>query len=238
VNLTIRPTTLNLKSRGVFTVFVTLSGEKPLFFYDSPKKSRIDYANSSLTCSGAEMIRASVSDKNEGILIARFHRQDLENVTAGNGVKINCSGTFFVNGKSYAVEGSDTIRVIGEKKGLDKVLSQLWKFLGIEKDDVVITEGEDGNITVTLSLNPDNFKNEGGVKKMFQTRDNKSDPDSMNGTVVPDKTRSGKINQAKNNGDTDQIGERKADNKPAKSNNGTDKHIDDSPQKSDGKKNT
>ena len=238
VNLTIRPTTLNLKNRGVFTVFVTHTGENPLIPYDSSEKSRIDYANSSLTCSGAEMIRASVSDKNGGTLIARFHRQDLENVTAGNGVKINCSGTLSVNGKSYAVEGSDTIRVIGEKKGLDKVLSQLWKFLGVEKDDVVITEGEDGNITVTLSLDPDNFKNEDRVKKMVKTRDSKSDPASMNETAVSDKTQNGKINQAKNNGDTQQIKERKADNKPEKSNNGKDKHNDDSPGKSYGKNNT
>ena len=238
VNLTIRPTTLNLKSRGVFTVFVTLSGENSFFPYDSPEKSRIEYANSSLTCSGAEMIRASVSDKNGGTLIARFHRQDLENVTSGNGVKINCSGTLFVNGKSYAVEGSDTIRVIGEKKGIDKVLSQLWKFLGVEKDDVVITEGEDGNITVTLSLDPDNFKDEDRVKKMLKTRDNKPDPESMNETAVSDKTRNGETNQAKNKGDTQQIKEKKADNKPEKSNNGTGKHTDDSPGKSDGKKNT
>ena len=238
VNLTIRPTTLNLKNRGVFTVFVTLSGGNPLIPYDSFEKSRIDYANSSLTCSGAEMIRASMSDKNGGTLIARFHRQDLENVTSGNGVKINCSGTLSVNGKSYAVEGSDTIRVIGEKKGLDKVLSQLWKFLGVEKDDVVITEGEDGNITVTLSLDPDNFKNEDRVKKMVKIRDSKFDPASMNDTAVSDKTQSGKIIQAKNNGDTQQIKERKADNKPEKSNNGPDKHNDDFPGKSYGKNDT
>jgi uncharacterized repeat protein (TIGR01451 family) len=237
VNLTIRPTTLNLKSRGVFTVFITLSGGNTLFPYDSPEKSRIDYANSSLTCSGAEMIRAAMSDKKGGTLTARFHRQDLENVTSGNGITINCSGTLLVNGTSYAVEGSDTIRVIGEKKGLDKVLSQLWKFLGVEKDDVLITEGEDGNVTVTLSLDPDNFKNEDRIKKMLKIRDNKPDPESINETGVSDKTRNGEMNQAKNNGDAQRIREKKADNKPDKYNNGNNKHNDDSPGKPDGKKN-
>ena len=117
------------------------------------------------------MIRASVSNKDGGTLIAKFHRYDLENVTSGNGVTINCSGTLVVNGKPINVEGSDTIRVIGEKKGLDKILSGLWKFLGVEKDDVTITEGEDGNITVTLSLNPDNFRNPGLAKKILKYED-------------------------------------------------------------------
>ena len=36
---------------------------------------------------------------------------------------VNCSGTRSVNGESVYVEGSDTISVIGEKKGLDKIFS-------------------------------------------------------------------------------------------------------------------
>jgi hypothetical protein len=164
-NLIIKPTTLNLKSKGIFTVHVSLTGAGLNTAADERKKPRIDYANSCLTCSGADMVRATVSKKDGGTLSAKFHRQDLENVTAGDGVRINCSGTFLVNGKTIPVEGSDTIRVIGERKGLDKVLSRLWKFLGIEKEDVEITEGEDGNITVTLFLNPDNFKNPGQAKK-------------------------------------------------------------------------
>ena len=49
---------------------------------------------------------------------------------------VNCSGTLSVDGQSIYVEGSDTIRVIGEKKGLDKLFSDLKKFLGVEKDEV------------------------------------------------------------------------------------------------------
>jgi len=230
--LVIKPTTLNLKSKGVFTVYVTLSGIGGTPPADQRNKPRIDYNNSSLTCSGAEMIRASVSDKDDGTLIAKFHRSDLENVTAGKGVKINCSGTLVVNGKPIAIEGSDTIRVIGEKKGLDKILSGLWKFLGVEKDDVTITDGEDGNITVTLSLNPDNFRNPGLVKKILKYEDNKSSKGTGNETRTSYEIQ--KENTIKNNGNSKQIRENNPDNKPEKGNNN--KNDDQSDGKSNGKK--
>ena len=123
-NLVIKPTTLNLKSRGIFTVPVSLTGTGQNPAGDERKKLRIDYTNSSLTCSGAELVRASASGKDGGTLIAKFHKADLENVTSGNGVKINCSGTLAVNGMLIPVEGNDTISVIGEKKGLNKALSK------------------------------------------------------------------------------------------------------------------
>ncbi len=194
--MVIKPTTLNLKSNGIFTVYVSLDGAGLNPAGDERKKPRIDYANTSLTCSGAEFVRATTSNKDGGTLIAKFSRADLRNVTPGNGVIINCSGTLAVNGVIIPVEGSDTIRVIGEKKGLDSVLSRLWKFLGIEKDDVQITEDEDGNITVTLSLDPDNFKNPGQAKKTIKSKDSESDTEgsetagsdqSRNGAEFPDK---------------------------------------------------
>ncbi len=216
---------------------VSLTGAGLNTAADERKKPRIDYANSSLTCSGAELVRASASGKDGRTLIAKFYRQDLENVTPGEGIRINCSGTLAVNGMIIPVEGSDTIRVIGEKKGLDKVLSRLWKFLGIEKDDVEITEGEDGDITVTLSLNPDNFKNSGQVKKMLKIKDNEPTTEAVNDTAVSNQTRAGKEKNSKNNGDN-KIRERNTEDKPDKGNNGSDKQDDKSPGKSKGKKNT
>ena len=182
------------------------------------------------------MVRATASGKDGGTLIAKFYRKDLENVTPGEGIQINCSGTLAVNGMIIPVEGSDTIRVIGEKKGLDKVLSRLWKFLGIEKDDVEITEGEDGNITVTLSLNPDNFKNPGQAKKILKINNNESETTAGNETAVSDQPRGGKEKTSKNNGDN-KIREKNADDKPDKGNKGSDKQDDESPGKSNGKKN-
>ncbi len=197
VKLSIKPTTLNLKSRGVFTVFVSLDG---ISDNDNATKPLFDYDSSSLTCGEADLIRASVSNKDGGTLIAKFHRYDLENVTSGDGVKINCTGILSVNGEEIAVEGSDTIRVIGEKKGLDKVLSQLWKFLGIEKDDIEINESEDGNVTLTITLNPDSYKNKGQAKKIAKNSDDESGKNTDGIQEVSDKTRGPKENAAKNTG--------------------------------------
>jgi hypothetical protein len=236
-NLVIRPNTLNLKSKGVFTVYVSLNGTSWMSQNEKTKKPRIDFANSSLTCSGADMVRATVSDKDGGTLIAKFHRQDLENVTAGDGVRINCSGTFLVNGKTITVEGSDTIRVIGEKIELDKILSRLWKFLGISKDDVEITEGEDGNVTLLISLNPDNFKNFGQIKKTLKNQDNESSTEADNETELPDKNQGVKEHPSKNNGNITQIKETNADKKAEKGNNDKNERNDESAGKSNGKKN-
>lgn len=236
-NLIIKPTTLNLNSKGIFTVYVSLTGAGIKSLDDENKKSRIDYANSSLTCDGADMVRATVSSRDGGTLIAKFHRDDLENVTSGDGVQINCSGTLSVNGAEVPVEGSDSIRVTGEKKGLDNILSRLWKFLGIEKEDVEITEGEDGNITVTLSLDPDNFKNLGQAKKMIKNKAYESGTGSVNETIVSDQTSGGKENPSKNNRETNKIKRNNADDKSDKGNEGSDKRDDVSPGKSNGKKN-
>ena len=228
----IKPTTLNLNSKGVFTVYVTIAGIAEKSPADQRNKPRFDENNSSLTCGEAEMIGASVSNKDGGTLIAKFHRYDLENVTSGNGVKINCSGTLVVNGKPVTIEGSDTIRVIGEKKGMDKILSGLWKFLGIEKDDISVNESEDGNITVTLSLNPDNFRNPGLAKKILKYEDNESATGTDNETRLSVETQ--KEDTVKNNGNSKQIRENDPNNKPGKGNNN--KNDDESDGKSNGKK--
>jgi Domain of unknown function DUF11 len=234
-NLAIKPTTLNLKSKGVFTVYVSLTGQG-LNPADERKKPRIDYANSSLTCSGAELVRSSASGKEGGTLIAKFYRQDLKNVTTAEGIRINCSGTLAVNGMIIPVTGNDTIRVIGEKRGLDNVVSRLWKFLGIEKDDVEITESEDGNITVTLSLNPDNFKNYGQAKKMLKIKDNEPTTEAGNETAVSDQTRAGKEKNSKNNGNN-KNSEKNPKEKSDKINKGSDTREDEFPGKSNGNKN-
>ncbi len=234
--LVIKPTTLNINSKGVFTVYVTIAGIAEKSTADQRNKPRFDENNSSLTCGEAEMIGASVSNKDGGTLIAKFHRYDLENVTTGNGVKINCSGTLVVNGKPVTIEGSDTIRVIGEKKGLDKILSGLWKFLGVEKDDISINESENGNITVTLSLNPDNFRNPGLAKKILKYDDNESAADNNNETRMSVNAREEKEKPSKNTVNTRQINKNNGNNNQ---NDNSDKNQqnDESRGKSNGKKN-
>jgi uncharacterized repeat protein (TIGR01451 family) len=236
-NLVIRPTTLNLNSNGVFTVYISLTGAG-FKSAERSKKPRIDYANSSLTCGGADMVRASVSNKDGGTLIAKFHRYDLENVTPGKGVIINCSGILKVDDAIVTVEGNDTIRVIGEHKGLDKILSRLWKFLGIEKDDIEINESEDGNVTVTFTLNPDDFKKSGQAKKSLKNQDNTSDMETGNETSAIDQSRGGKEKSERNNGDNTQIRQKTAGDKPERGTNGSKKGDDAAQGKSNGKKNT
>ena len=238
--LTIRPNTLNLGSKGVFTVYVTLNGGASPFPLDGKNKPRIDVGESSLTCGGAEMISAVVSNKNGGTLIAKFHRQDLKEVTSGRGVQIDCSGTIVVNGKSVVIEGSDTIRVIGEKKGMDKFISGLMKYLGLEKDDIAVTETGDGNVTLSVTLNPDMFKNNGQVKKALGT---KEDASTNKGQNAADKTTGQDQNALKNNGrdknnngkDND-IQESDSDNNADRGNRNTSKGNDASQRKGNGKK--
>ncbi|MDD1700906.1 MAG: hypothetical protein LUQ04_08960, partial [Methanoregula sp.] len=245
-DLVIRPKTLNLKSKGIFTVYVSLYSFSNKPWKDDNFKNRIDYANSSLTCSGAEMVRASVSNKDGGTLIAKFHRNDLENITSGDGVRINCSGTLVVNNHPIFVEGSDTIRVIGEKNELDKILSRLWKFLGLSKEDVEITEDENGNINLTISLNPEDFKKFSQIKKFIKTKENAT---AMgNDTAFKNEDKDVKEQSEKNNGSDKQIKSQnkennaadnkgKGNNKEDKGNNSANARDDDSPGKSNGKKN-
>jgi hypothetical protein len=44
--------------------------------------------------------------------IAKFNRQDLVNVTAGDAVTLTVKGTFTHNGQQAQIQASDTIRVI------------------------------------------------------------------------------------------------------------------------------
>ena len=113
------------------------------------------------------MISSGVSNKNGGTLIAKFHRQDLENVTGGDGVEITCSGTLSINGELVDVEGSDTIRVIAEKKGLDRIFSDIMQYLGLDKDAGAVNES--AVITPSVTLDPDTFRNAGQMKKALRT---------------------------------------------------------------------
>jgi hypothetical protein len=91
--------------------------------------------------------------------------------------------------------------------------------------------------TVTFSLNPDNFKNPGQAKKILKINNNEPITVAVNETAVSDQTRGGKERNSKNNGDNQQIREINTNNKPDKGNKGSDKQDDESPGKSNGKKN-
>ena len=232
-DLKIKPTTLNIDSKGVFTVFITMN--MPKSADAEAAKPRIDFAASTLTCSEAVLIRATTSNKDGGTVMAKFYREDLRNVTNGTGVMINCSGTLAVDGESIYVEGSDTIRVI-EKKGLDKFFSDVKKFLGIEKDETDINQTEDGTATTAVTLNPESYKNKGQEKKVTRNSDDQSVTTS--GTQDPsDRTRGPKEETGRNNDKGNDLQENNAGDSSGKGNTNANKPDDESPGQSNGKKN-
>lgn len=101
VEVRIEPETLNLKSKGVFTAFITVPEG-----YDGR-----DWGISDLKCQGADMVKSSVSHDGR-TYIAKFNRQDLINVAAGEAVTFKVEGLFKKGGKQALLLGYDTLRVI------------------------------------------------------------------------------------------------------------------------------
>jgi len=100
----IKPETLNLSSKGKFTVLIDLPEG-----YDEE-----DIDISTVQCEGANALKGMMAD--DGRLVAKFDRQDLEGVSPGDAVELTVTGEL-ADGTPF--EGSDTIRVIdkgGKKK--------------------------------------------------------------------------------------------------------------------------
>ncbi len=103
VEIDIKPETLNLQSKGLFTAFIELPEG-----YDEQ-----DINISTVECEGAPAVSGVMAD--DGRLIVKFDREDLVDVSPGDAVKLTVTGEL-TNGTPFA--GSDTIRVIdkGGKK--------------------------------------------------------------------------------------------------------------------------
>lgn len=97
----IKPETLNLKSNGLFTAFITLPEG-----YDVA-----DIDISTVECEGALAIEGYAADDR---LIVKFNVQDMVDVPTGNAVLLTVTGKLY-DGTSF--EGCDTIRVIEKGKG-------------------------------------------------------------------------------------------------------------------------
>jgi len=102
VTIEIKPETLNLSDKGVFTAFITLP--------DGCGYSLSDIDTTTLVCEGARVKSTNIAAKK---LIAKFNTQDLVGVPTGDNVTLTVKGKF-KDGSLF--EGSDTIRVINNKK--------------------------------------------------------------------------------------------------------------------------
>jgi len=101
VEVRFEPEALNLKSKGVFTAFITVPED-----YDLR-----DWGINNLSCEGAPEIKGMVSEDGR-TYIAKFGRQDLKNVAPGGAVTFTVKGAFEKNGKQALFQVSDTIRVV------------------------------------------------------------------------------------------------------------------------------
>jgi feruloyl esterase len=100
IEVRIEPETLNLKSKGVFTAFITVPEG-----YDIR-----DWNIGNLECEGAKAVKGVFS---ANAYIAKFQTQDLVGVTHGDAVTLTVKGTFEVDGHTALIQADDTIRVIG-----------------------------------------------------------------------------------------------------------------------------
>lgn len=99
IEVRIEPEVLNLKSRGVFTAFITVPRD-----YDMK-----DWNLQDITCEGAP---AKFGFAHGNVYFATFRTQDLQNVTPGKSVELTVKGKFFNNGQDALVQASDTVRII------------------------------------------------------------------------------------------------------------------------------
>jgi hypothetical protein len=120
VEIDIKPETLNLKSGGEFTAFIGLPEG-----YDEA-----DIDVDTLECEGAPALKGMVAD--DGKFIAKFDREDLDDVPTGEAVELTVTGKLN-DGTAFA--GSDIIRVIGPGKPAPSSkgkLSALWGKLKVK----------------------------------------------------------------------------------------------------------
>jgi hypothetical protein len=171
----IKPETLNLKSKGAFTVFINVTGSLV-------GEKGIDLENSTLTCN--ESVLRKVIVTGNGNLIAKFNRTSL-NVTENDFVTISCMGDVMVNGTLIHVAGSDTIRVIKEKSAATSFLDKILKFLGLKNDDSEETTEED---SIELLNLPETIQNLGQAKKYIRENPIGEESDSGDAEVTEQET--------------------------------------------------
>jgi hypothetical protein len=143
----IKPETINLASKGVITAFITVPSG-----FDAKNVT----ANT-LTCNEAPALRVMYADADGGRLIAKFSRPALVNVSPGDEVQLNVTGTITSKSGTITVCGNDTVRVINPKaRGLLERIVGLFVQADVESDDT-----EDLSATVSIKPNTMNLGSNG-----------------------------------------------------------------------------
>jgi hypothetical protein len=103
VEVRLEPETLNLKSKDVFTAFITM-----------PRGFDVrDWHIHDVTCEGASAVKGMAF--REGY-IATFRTRDLKEVSLEKAVVLTVKLAFYHDGKDALTQGSDTVRVIREDR--------------------------------------------------------------------------------------------------------------------------
>jgi hypothetical protein len=177
-NITVRPVTLNLKSKGVLTAFFTINGQtsssdniEEVADEDS-SGVRIDRAISTLTCNGVVANKILFSMKDGGTIIGKFQRQTVSMKEEDNMYSLNCEGSVHLSdGRTIIINGNSTVKVIhADDMSETSFFYRILQFLGLSPADLKTGDTASDGVTTTPTINPDEVKNLGQLKKLIQNQ--------------------------------------------------------------------
>jgi uncharacterized repeat protein (TIGR01451 family) len=204
VNVVIKPETLNLKSRGVFTGFVSFP----------PCWNIMDIDWSSVRCDCIPAMKMMIGGNNR--LIFKFDREELGDVETGDEVTFTITGKIRNNGYYITFTGSDTIRVINPGK-TDEVIADISSRVSTATASNSYTKAireKDGD---------DDYQNKPGGNQQIQLSEEeqilpKGEENNQQNTVgkASSKTSSDDEDLKGNNGKSKNLKDQKSNHKPEK----------------------
>jgi uncharacterized repeat protein (TIGR01451 family) len=194
VNTTVRPVTLNLKSKGVLTVFFTVGGqltaveEQDEEEDDSVSAVQVDQDTSTLTCNGVDASKILLSMKDGGTVMGKFQRQALALEANDGTASLDCEGTIYLtDGRTISVQAINTINVIhAEATQKQSLIQRILAFFGLAGG----SSDQSGNTepSVTTPINTNEVKNLNQLKKMLRTGTLENESEQTATITVPTTT--------------------------------------------------
>jgi hypothetical protein len=192
VNSAVRPVTLNLKSKGVLTVFFTVGGQLTAVEENGDEEEEsesgvhVDRESSSLSCNGVKASKILFSMKDGGTVMGKFQRQTLSLEAANGTAQLDCEGTIVLSdGSTISVQANNTINVIhAEAKQKQSLFQRILSFLGLASGDD--NQSEDTETVSILPVDADPAKNLGQWKKILKnTMQEENESDGNESAIVP-----------------------------------------------------